>query len=239
MPYKYVEKKRKGLGRWDEKKKLEVIQTYILLGQVRLTAATCNLPEVTVTYWKKQKWWKEMEDELRRASKLQLSGKLSEMVNKSLLVLEDRLENGDFLYNARTNEFVRKGISAADASKITAQLIDRTLQIEKAAVPEKINEQGIESRLQQLRQEMLKFAKPPLPNPFPLEVIDVNPTQESSSQIEDPVASTGSESREQSESDSRYGRSSPGSDLSNISASHSPSVHSDPSPSPSKDDSIA
>jgi hypothetical protein len=76
-----------------------------------------------------------------------------------MVVLADRLENGDFIYQPRTGAFVRKPISAEHANKITTQLIDRTLAVEKAAKPEKVTTEGLDVHLQKLKDEMIKFAK--------------------------------------------------------------------------------
>ncbi len=154
-----VDKKRKGPGHWPVAKKLDVIQSYILLGSLRKAAALNNVPEITAKVWKATQFWRDTEDEFRRGSKLQLSSKLSELVNKSLAVIADRLEGGDFIYQPRTGAFVRKPISAEHANKIATQLIDRTLAVEKAAKPEKQTDEGLDARLQKLREEMIRFSK--------------------------------------------------------------------------------
>lgn len=159
MVWKRVPKKTPGHGWWDEKKKLEVLQTYILLGNLRLSAANNNVPEITARQWKASQWWKDNEEELRRGSKLQLSAKLTDLVNKAMLTLADRIENGDFMFNRISGEWVRKPISAEHANKITTQLIDRTLAVEKAAKPEKVTDEGLDARLDKLRKEMLGFAR--------------------------------------------------------------------------------
>jgi len=153
------DKKKKGPGHWSEQKKIDVIQSYILLGSARKAAAINNVPEITVKVWKTTQFWKDTEDELRRGSKLQLSGRLSELVNKALVVIADRLEGGDFIYQPRTGTFIRKQISAEHANKIATQLIDRTLAVEKAAKPEKHTDEGLDARLQKLKDEMTRFAK--------------------------------------------------------------------------------
>ena len=153
------DKKKKGPGHWPEAKKLDVIQSYILLGSLRKAAALNNVPEITAKVWKATQFWRDTEDEFRRGSKLQLAGKLTELVNKSLAVIADRLEGGDFIYQPRTGTFVRKQISAEHANKIATQLIDRTLAVEKAAKPEKQTDEGLDARLQKLREEMIRFSK--------------------------------------------------------------------------------
>jgi hypothetical protein len=162
-------KKKPGNGWWDDKKKQELIQSYILLGNLRQSAALNNVPEVTAKKWKATVWWREQEEELRRGTKLKLSSKLSEIVAKAMIQLEDRLDKGDFFWNRKSQEWLRKPVSAEHANKITGQLIDRVLAVEKAATPEKITDEGLEQRLLKLRADMLTF----VPKRKSLEIIDV------------------------------------------------------------------
>ncbi len=159
MVWKNVPKRSKGPGTWPEKKRLEVLQSYILLGNLRQASALNHVPEITVKKWKLTQWWKETEDEIRRGGKLQLSSKLTDLVNSALVVIADRLENGDFVFNPRTGQFIRKGVSAEHANKIATQLIDRTLAVEKSATTERVSDEGLDARLMKLREEMLRFAK--------------------------------------------------------------------------------
>ncbi len=159
MVWKNVPKRSKGPGMWPEQKKLEVLQSFILLGNLRRAAALNNIPEITAKKWKVTAWWKETEDELRRGSKLELSSKLTDLVNSALVVIADRLQDGDFVFNPRTGQFIRKPVSAEHANKIATQLIDRTLAVEKAAKPAQVTDEGLDARLQKLRDEMLRFAK--------------------------------------------------------------------------------
>ncbi len=192
MPYKkvYVEKKKPGKGHWSEEKKLEVMQAFLALGQLRMAAASCNVPEITARQWKASQWWRNMEAELRRSGHIQLSTKLQGIVNKTITQLEDRVENGDFILK-KNGEVVRKGISAEHANKIVTQLIDRRLVLEKAAAREKEDDVGIEARLLQIKQELVQLAKKPLLNQRVIEseVIDVP----SSSEIEGTVPTTSTE----------------------------------------------
>lgn len=159
MVWKNVPKRSKGPGSWPEQKKLEVLQSYILLGNLKRSAALNGVPEITAKHWKVSKWWKETEDELRRGSKLELSSKLTDLVNSAMVVLADRLKDGDFVFNPRTGAFIRKPVSAEHANKIVTQLIDRSLAVDKSAKTELVSDEGLDARLLKLREEMLRFAK--------------------------------------------------------------------------------
>lgn len=174
MVWKNVPKRSKGPGTWDEKKRLEVLQSYILLGNLKRSAALNGVPEITAKKWKLTQWWKDTEDELRRGSKLQLSSKLTDLVNSALVVIADRLQGGDFVFNPRTGQFIRKPVSAEHANKIATQLIDRTLAVEKSASTERVTDEGLEARLKKLREEMIRFSKAKV---ITGEVIDITPIE--------------------------------------------------------------
>lgn len=154
-----VPKKKPGPGWWTEKQKFEVVAAYLGLGNVRLVAATTGVPEVTVRKWKASPWWKEAEDELRKSSKIQLSGKLKKVLDQALPELEDRIVNGDFYYNVRTRQMERKPLPAHTLVKATATLLDRHLIVEKGAEDNKQTDEGLAERLKQLAQEMTRFAR--------------------------------------------------------------------------------
>ena len=157
---KRVDKKVAGNnGWWSNKERHQAAAAYCILGKWALVSATTGVPQDTLRHWAMQDWWAEAVAEIRKSSKIELSGKLSNVVNKTLEVLEDRVVNGDFYYNRASQSFERKPISAQVANKITNDLIDRNQIIEKAAVQEMISEEGLSERLANLKQEMLAFAK--------------------------------------------------------------------------------
>ena len=161
LVYKAKTKSKGKLDRahWPESKKLEVIQAYLVMGNLALAARTCNVPEITVRQWKASQYWKDTEDELRRGGKLKLGAKLAALIEKSMDVLGDRLENGDFVLHPRTGEIIRKPVSAEHSNKIVSQLIDRQLKVEEAASTEKVTDEGLEDRLAKIRAELISFAK--------------------------------------------------------------------------------
>ena len=153
--------KRKAGGKewWSEKERRQAVASYLLLGKITLVVAATGIPEVTLRKWKAAPWWKEAEEEFRRGSKIELSGKLSTIVNKTLVALEDRVSNGDFVYNPKTGEYDRKPITAAVANKITNDLIEKATKLEDQALSEKLTDEGLDKRLLKLKNEMEKFAK--------------------------------------------------------------------------------
>ncbi len=153
-----VDKKTPGNGWWSEKERLQAASAFVVIGNYRLTAAAVNIPEETIRRWALADWWKEALDEIRKSSKIELTGKISNVINKTMLQLEDRVENGDFFYDPKTGKFIRKPINASVASKIAGDLITKTLVLEKEVTQERVSDEGLEDRLKKLKDEMLRFA---------------------------------------------------------------------------------
>ena len=149
-----------GLAHWSDTQRIELVTTWLATGNLALSAATHQIPEVTARRWKAQPWWKQMVEDIRSSENLQLDAKLSKVVSKSVDALMDRVENGDFQYDQKTGQLVRKPISARDAAKVTTDMIDRRelLQGKKETVKE--DSRKIEDRLLKLAEEFAKFARP-------------------------------------------------------------------------------
>lgn len=174
---KRIRKKVKGNnGWWSNEERIEAVKTYLILGVITHVAAATGIPEITLRKWKAQDWWKEAEEEYRNSSKIEVSGKLSRIVNKTITALEDRVSNGDFFFNPVSKKWERKPVGANILHKITSDLIDKQLILEKDTTKEKTSDEGINSRLDKLRDEMIKFAKARKPVTVEGEIIDVTET---------------------------------------------------------------
>jgi hypothetical protein len=161
MPYKkvYVEKKKAGTKEhWSPRQKREAVAAYLILGNMMFVVASTGIPEDTLRGWKAQQWWKDTEEEIRKGSKLELSGKLSKVISKTVEQLDDRVTNGDFIYEPKTKSFHRKPVDARTASRITVDLIDRAILLDDKVSTDRITDEGLEMRLKKLKEEMIKFS---------------------------------------------------------------------------------
>lgn len=144
---------------WSPKQRNEAVAAYLILGNMMMVVASTGIPEVTLRKWKMQQWWRDKEEDIRRGKKVELSSRLSKVIDKTVMQLDDRVEHGDFFYNPRTGVLDRKPISAAQASKITVELIDRNNILDREVSKEVLSDEGLETRLSKLRDEMIKFAR--------------------------------------------------------------------------------
>lgn len=154
---------------WSDAQKIEAVKTYLALGEVRLTANVLKIPEVTLHNWKSKEWWKELERELRLQDDLQLSARLQKIISRSLSEVEDRLSNGDFLYDQKTGKFVRKPVSLKDAHKVAMDMVDKR-DVLNNKMPVSQTLEAVEDKLDKLAAKFAEMANRRRPA---IEVTDV------------------------------------------------------------------
>jgi len=159
---------------WSDKQKTEAVTSYLLLGNLALTARVLNIPEVTLRYWKQSTWWKEVETEIKLQDDLQLSAKLKKIVEGSLTVVADRIENGDWIYDQKTGQMVRKPVALKDAHKVAVETAKQRQELDKRTVAPATAEQD-DDKLKKLAEKFAVFAMQKIenkPEPVVLEMVE-------------------------------------------------------------------
>jgi hypothetical protein len=154
--------------------KVEVVKTYLALGgNLKLTAEAVQIPYRTLYVWKCSDWWKNLIAECKKVEKLEMSHRTKMIVEKSMTLLEDRLLNGDIIYNQKTGELIRKPVMAKDLHTIAKDMLDRKLLLDKS-FEEKVIEVSKDDRLADLAARFASLAEKALEKPKPhVEVTDV------------------------------------------------------------------
>lgn len=144
--------------------KIEVIKTYIALGgNIPLTAGATGIPFKTLDKWRCTSWWKNLVAEFKKAEKLELSAKTKSIIDRSLDLLHDRLEHGDYYYNPKTAVIERKPVNARDIHTIAKDMIDRKNILDRAfeqTAPQEANG----DKLASLAERFAKLAEATLEN---------------------------------------------------------------------------
>lgn len=148
-------KKPVGRTNFTDKQKMEAVKLWLACGSPTHVGAALGINRRTIHIWMNSDWWKRVVEEIRTEGRFVLNKKLRNIVDKSLDVLYDRMENGDFAFNRDTGEVIRKPISAKDAHKIASDFIDKSEKLEE---PLKQNNTQVEDRLTQLADAFSKFA---------------------------------------------------------------------------------
>ncbi len=157
-----VTNKKRGVNagsgvRWSDSQRLEAVQSYLMLGSTRAAGAALKIPEITIKVWRTQAWWKDLEAELKLQDELQLGARLKSIAEKSFSVVEDRLVNGNFIYDQKTGKLRRVPVNLKDAHKVAVDSIVQKDLIAGKNV-EKANDGQIEDKLLKLAEKFAEMA---------------------------------------------------------------------------------
>jgi transposase-like protein len=127
-------------NRWyTDREKLEAVKCYLITGNQAATAAALNIHKNTMNTWVNSQWFKDLMEQVKREGNIQLTNKLRKIADKALDITQDRLENGEWIYDQKTGEMRRKAILAKDAHKIAVELLDRSFEVEDRQSREQTN----------------------------------------------------------------------------------------------------
>lgn len=147
---------------------------YLALGSINGVSKLINIPVATVFLWKSTKWWQELIRQFKTQENLVLSNKLKSTLDKSIELVNDRLEHGDYLYDQKTGEIRRKPVLMKDALKVATEFIDKRQKIERPEY-EQVAQEGVMERLEKLAKsfEEIAIRKNSDEKPIVIEVTDV------------------------------------------------------------------
>lgn len=154
-------KKHRPNSTWSLEHRVQVVSQYLVLGNMALVSATTGVPHQLIRAWKTKPWWKELEDQIRATENLQMDNKLTQIVDRSLDVVLDRVEKGDFIYDQKTGQVVRKPVNMKDAAKVSVDLITkRELLRGNATERHEGTQVSVAEQLKMLALEFAKWQKP-------------------------------------------------------------------------------
>lgn len=154
---------------WPMEKKIEVVSQFLVLGNMKMVAATTGVSYDLIRQWKAQPWWKELEAEIRQTQNIEMDTKLSKIVDKSLDAVLDRVENGDFIYDQKAGQVKRKPVALRDVARVSVDILSkRELLRGNATERKEVSQISVGEQLKLLAAEFAKWQTKP-----PKEVIDV------------------------------------------------------------------
>lgn len=146
---------------WSDQDRLKAVSTYLATGNLLKTARLLNIPLDTVREWKyRTTWWKELENMLKDEQNDALAATATDIVEASMKALQDRLKNGDYVYNVRTGEVSRVQVKARDLANIANTMVEKKLVLHKQPSRIVAKEQDVlEDKLNKLASAFKKFGK--------------------------------------------------------------------------------
>jgi hypothetical protein len=154
-------------------KRAEVVRLIQKTGNIRIASELAGVPYGTILDWKKRDWWPQVWSEAKAEQQTELQSKLSGITEAALEVMQDRLQNGDWILNNKTGELVRKPIGLRDANQAMNNLITRTNEIERVRQTATVANENTQDILKKLASELAKFSKKKNTDVIDVEVRDV------------------------------------------------------------------
>src|SRR5271169_1675599 len=108
---------------WTQEQRMEVISQYAIYGNLEEVARNTRVPIATIRSWKKLPWWEDFLGEIRRDIAERDAADLGKIVKRGLAVVEDRLENGNHVFDQKTGRIERVPVNIKDALKVSTDLM--------------------------------------------------------------------------------------------------------------------
>lgn len=148
-------------GHWSEKKQLEVVTTYLALGNLSETARVCNIPLRTIQHWKAEEWWTKMVNDIQSGEGQKSDNKMTKAIDKALDLLMERMETGDYQYDQKTGRLVKVPLKARDLERVASGLFDKRQLIRKQPTNIKASELGQADHLLKLAAQFATLVGKP------------------------------------------------------------------------------
>jgi hypothetical protein len=142
-----------------EKTKMKVVATYVATGSNSITAQMCKIPLKTLEHWKTQKWFNDQVQELKNSRNTQMSGDLKKVFDKAVAQLEERVDNGDFVWDQKTGKVIRVPVGSRNLNQIAKDSLDRQVLLDKVTTAPKEEHLDINQRLTELLQEFKRIGR--------------------------------------------------------------------------------
>jgi len=149
-----------------DKEKMNAVCIFAVSGNSRRVAELSGIPEGTIRSWKCTEWWNEILTRIHVEEDEELDTKLTKLVNKAVEAVNERLDEGDWIYNPKLDKLIRKPVNAKDLAIVTAITVDKrqllrgqpTARIEKISQDERLNKLALQFKQFTLAKEVVQDA---------------------------------------------------------------------------------
>lgn len=157
-PHTQAMHKRSKWKWYTEDERIKVCSVYVMTGNAAETSRITGVPHDRIRHWKLEPWWNEVVSRIKFDNDDELDAKFTKVVNKAVDQVTERIEKGDYVYDSRNQQVIRKPMSGRDLAVTTAMFVDkRTLLRGKKKVGEE--SATVNDRLKRLAEEFEKFTK--------------------------------------------------------------------------------
>ncbi|MEB3214055.1 MAG: hypothetical protein VKL39_22090 [Leptolyngbyaceae bacterium] len=143
---------------WSNEVKYAAVEMFLKTGNMKEVEHQLNIPYITLKYWKKSAWWDEYTRAIKGEEDLKIATKVSELLEKALRKIGDRIEEGDFQYDPQSGELVRVPVKAQVLNAITANLGKQRLELNNQPTEHQMHDKdATNAKLQELASAFAAF----------------------------------------------------------------------------------
>lgn len=117
-----------------------------------------GVPLQTLNLWKRSTWWKDIVDGIHDDDKVELDAKYQKIIRKALTVVDDRLENGNFMMDQKTGQIVRVPVSMSDTHRVMKDLVDQQQLLRLDRKQEEVSLETVNDKLKKLAEQFQTMA---------------------------------------------------------------------------------
>lgn len=104
--------------------KLQAVVAWLMTGSVKAAAEVASVSAGTIMGWKKTApWWKPLAGAVQQERSDELNAEMSSVIHQAMDELQDRINNGDYKYNAKLDKAVQIPMAARDLASIVDRMI--------------------------------------------------------------------------------------------------------------------
>lgn len=140
-------------------KRIEVVTKCLALGNIKLVAELTGVSYGLIRCWRLEPWWKDLEQEILASRRAATDNKLAKIIDRSLEIVQDRLQNGEWAYDKKTGTAFRKEVSLLTANKVANEMLVRQEALAKQAENQTQTQvaESVASQIAHLANEFAKF----------------------------------------------------------------------------------
>jgi hypothetical protein len=143
---------------WSPETRIKAVTLYLLYGNSERVGKALGMPSATIRRWKMEPWWAELVHRVRLEGNDKLDSQISKTIQKAMQEVEDRLENGEYVYDGRRGEMVRVPVKTTDAVRVVGTLFDKRALL-RGEPTKRVEQTNINDKLKQMAEQFAKFAK--------------------------------------------------------------------------------
>jgi hypothetical protein len=143
-------------SKYTPEQKIEAVSLYVLYGNMKKVSLATGLPWALIRGWKtKTKWWDGVYQEIVRAKNDELQGVMTQILDKAMTEIQDRIENGNEVVN-KEGEKHRVKVPAKELALVAGIMFDKRQMLR--GEPSSIR-QSNQVNVSDLKAQFEEFAK--------------------------------------------------------------------------------